>query len=573
MSRLARAPSENAGNEKAQTLTRLVIIGCMCLYVLPQALGGIGPPDLRVVAALVSAHWLVTLALYVWISRHPSDSVARRGLAFALDIAGITYTMAIGGAPFLPLYAIVLRMIVGNGLRYGATSLKVSTLAALASIAVTTCFSPYWRDNPFLVVTLVLTTLIVPTYIYGLLERLREAYAREQEASLSKSRFLAQASHDLRQPIHAISLFTACLRDGRLGPDEVRMVDNIDRSLQSVSRLFKSLLDISTLDSGKVRPRFEPVAIGEIIEDVRRQNSEAAQLAGTALRSRPCRVVVHTDRALFTTMLQNIVNNAIKYAPGRPILIACRRRRGGRLDVQVLDRGPGIPPEHQARIFDEFYQVRQRGDRDLEGVGLGLPIVRRLGEILDVEVALRSVPGRGTGVVLGNLPIVRAPALDGEWRGLDPPTAIRGLKVLLIEDDEAVLTATASLLRKWGCDVQAEAGIPEAIDAPDLLVTDFDLGNGVTGAECIAAVRRLAGRDVPTVVISGHDEARVREELGTADMPILAKPVRPAELRSVVVAKSLVAKSLVAKSLVARGTVAAGGHARDPAPRAGSRPA
>ncbi len=421
MTGLGHGPGEKADNEKAQTLIRLVAIGCMGVYVLPQALAGIGPPGLRLVAALVTAHWFVTAAIYAWISRHPSDNGRRRALAFALDIAGITYTMSIGGAPFLPLYAVVLRMIVGNGLRYGATALKLSTLAALASIAVTTGLSAYWRDNPFMVATLVLTTLLVPTYIHGLLERLREAYSREQEASLSKSRFLAQASHDLRQPIHAISLFTACLRDGRLGPDEVRMVDNIDRSLQSVSRLFKSLLDISTLDSGKVRPRFEPVAIGDIVEDVRRQNSEAAQIAGTTLRCRPCRVAVHTDRALFTTMLQNIVNNAIKYAPGRPILIGCRRQGDGRLAVQVLDRGPGIPPEHQARIFDEFYQVRQRGDRDLEGVGLGLPIVRRLGEILDVAVALRSVPGRGTCVTLGNLPVVRAPVLDGEWRRLDPP--------------------------------------------------------------------------------------------------------------------------------------------------------
>ncbi|MCF4129880.1 response regulator [Methylobacterium sp. SyP6R] len=131
------------------------------------------------------------------------------------------------------------------------------------------------------------------------------------------------------------------------------------------------------------------------------------------------------------------------------------------------------------------------------------------------------------------------------WRRLDPPAAVRGLRVLLIEDDEAVLTATASLLRRWGCEVQAEPGIPASIAAVDLLVADFDLGNGVTGAECIAAVRRLAGHEVPVVVISGHDEARVREERGAPDMPILSKPVRPAELRSVVVAKSIVAKSIL----------------------------
>ncbi|WP_246102088.1 hypothetical protein [Methylobacterium terricola] len=191
MTGLGHGPGEKADNEKAQTLIRLVAIGCVSLYVVPQALAGIGPPELRIVAGLVTAHWLVTAAIYAWISRHPSDNRRRRAFAFVLDIVGITYTMSIGGAPFLPLYAIVLRMIVGNGLRYGAASLKLSTLAALSSIAVTTGFSTYWRDNPFMVATLVLTTLLVPTYIYGLLERLRGAYAREQEASLSKSRFLA----------------------------------------------------------------------------------------------------------------------------------------------------------------------------------------------------------------------------------------------------------------------------------------------------------------------------------------------------------------------------------------------
>jgi len=533
-----RRRDEAYDNEKAQALIRAVVIGLACLYLLPQIYGGIAPPEARFVAYLVTCHWVFAVALYGWITRNPGSNTPRRVVTFVLDLGGMTYTMAVGGAPFLPLYAIVIRLIVGNGLRYGVTALKASTAAALVSLAITTYCNAYWRANPFLVLTLTAITVLVPTYIYSLLERLRGAYEREQEASMSKSRFLAQASHDLRQPIHAISLFTACLRGARLGPEELQMVENIDRSLQSVSRLFKSLLDISTLDSGRVEPRPEPVAIDDVIEDVRRQNSEAAQIAGTALRSRACAVVVRTDRALLTTMLQNIVNNAIKYAPGRPILIACRRR-GDRLAVQVYDRGPGIPVAHQERVFDEFYQVRRRGDRDVEGVGLGLPIVRRLGELLDLAVTLRSVPGRGTCVTIGNLPLARAPEPAALPAGLDPPATIGGLRVLLVEDDGAVLRATASLLETWGCRVQPETGIPDAVPEIDLLVTDFELGNGVTGTDCIAAVRRLAGRALPAVVMSGHDEARVREDLGAPDIQILSKPVRPAELRSVLTAASL----------------------------------
>ncbi|WP_345820908.1 ATP-binding protein [Methylobacterium fujisawaense] len=533
-----RQRDEAYDNEKAQALIRAVVIGCACLYLLPQIYGGIAPPEARFVAYLVTGHWVFAVALYGWIARHPGSNTPRRVVTFALDLGGMTYAMAVGGAPFLPLYAIVIRLIVGNGLRYGGTSLKASTAAALVSLAVTTYFNAYWRGNPFLVLTLAAITVLVPTYIYSLLERLRRAYEREQEANLSKSRFLAQASHDLRQPIHAISLFTACLRDAPLGREELQMVENIDRSLQSVSRLFKSLLDISTLDSGRVVPRPEPVPVNDILDDVWRQNSEAAQLAGTVLRHRACASIVDTDRALLTTMLQNVVNNAIKYAPGRPILIACRRR-GGRLAIQVYDRGPGIPAEHQDRVFDEFYQIRRRGDRDVEGVGLGLPIVRRLGALLDLAVTLRSVPGRGTCVTIGDLPLAEAPVPAAPRDALDPPATIGGLRVLLVEDDGAVLRATASLLRKWGCRVQAEAGIPAALPEIDLLITDFELGSGVTGTECIAAVRGLAGRALPAVVMSGHDEARVREDLGAPDIPILSKPVRPAELRSVLVAASI----------------------------------
>ena len=522
-------------NEKAQAVVRIIIISCTTTYCLLLKFIGLLPPEGYIVPYIMLSSLLLAFFYYGWVKRRPGKIILRRVITMSNDMGAMTWTMAAGGEAMLPIYAILMWVTVGNSLRHGTTYLKITTAVALASIAVTTTFNAYWRDNPFLVLTLACTTILVPAYIHSLLQRLHTAYAREQEANLSKSRFLAQASHDLRQPIHAISLFTACLRSAKLGAEELRMVENIDRSLQSVSRLFKSLLDISTLDSGKVEPRYEPVAIGEILEDVQRQNSEAALRDGTALRIRACAVGVRTDRALLTTMVQNIVNNAIKYAPGRPILIACRRQ-GDRLAIQVYDRGPGITDADQAKVFDEFYRVRRRGDKDIEGVGLGPPIVRRLGALLGLEVTLRSVPGQGTCVSIGNLPIVQAQALAAPPRALDPPSALGGLRVLLVEDDEAVLRATASLLQAWGCRVQAEPAIPDAVAEVDLLVTDFDLGNGVTGTDCIAAVRRLTGQALPAVVMTGHDEARVREDLGTADVPILSKPIRPAELRSVLVA-------------------------------------
>lgn len=537
--------NEEFDTERAQALVRIIIVTCAILYVVPLTLFGAGEFEERAVMLFICLYFFpFSLAVYRWIVKQPGVNRWRRTITISHDLGALTYTIAAGGPAVTPLFAIMLWVTVGNGLRFGPTYLKISTAATLGGVVVITYVNPYWQHNLLMVLTFALTTLLVPAYIYVLLGRLRKAYEAAQEASLSKSRFLAQASHDLRQPIHAISLFTACLRDASLQPKELQMVENIDRSLQSVSRLFKSLLDISTLDSGRVTPKVEKIAIAEVIEDVVRQNYEMAQLSGVELRVAACSAVVEIDRALFTTMLQNIVNNAVKYAAGQVIIVGCRRSSARRLAVQVYDSGPGIPFEHQKKVFEEFYQVRERGDKDVEGVGLGLPIVKRLSHLLDVDVTLRSVPGKGTCVTLGNLQIVRKTASSDAKLQKDQPTSVGGLRVLLVEDDEAVLAATASLLRKWGCEVQAELAIPEQVEECDLLITDFDLGGGVTGTECIQAVRKRIGKQVPVVVMSGHDEARVREDLGSADIPILSKPVRPAELRSIVVVKGMDARKL-----------------------------
>ncbi|MBD3814726.1 MAG: HAMP domain-containing histidine kinase, partial [Betaproteobacteria bacterium] len=350
----------------------------------------------------------------------------------------MTLAMAAGGMGMLPIYATLLWVTVGNGMRFGSRYLLAATGMALAAIAISTVFNAQWRAEPYVVITLVLTTLIVPGYIDSLQRALRGALDEAREASLAKSNFLAQASHDLRQPIHAISLFTACLRDAGLGREERQMVENIDRSLQSVAGLFRSLLDIATLDSGKVEPKLAPVRVGDVIGDVVHQYSEMAQWADVELRAVPCNLVVRTDPALLSTMLQNIVSNALKYAPDAPILIGCRRRKGT-VSIEIHDRGPGIAEEHLDQLFDEFYQVRERGDRDIEGVGLGLSIVRRVGRLMGLDVELSSVPGSGTSVVISGLEPCREAVRPIVPAATSAPSAIAGLHVLLVEDDEDVL--------------------------------------------------------------------------------------------------------------------------------------
>ncbi|WP_099050786.1 hybrid sensor histidine kinase/response regulator [Pararhizobium polonicum] len=548
--RIARLLGQKDGEpydaERGQAIVRIVVVPLFFLYIIPALILTHRTGVLVTAFGFYSAFYFpfVWLLLYDTVKR-PGNYLWRRGAAMTGDYIAMTFAMSVGGATTLPVYATLLWVTVGNGLRFGTTYLAAATGAAVAAIGVATLLNEYWQANPYMVLTLAVTAILVPGYIFVLIQRLQKATTLAHEANLAKSRFLAQASHDLRQPIHAISLFTACLRDAGLGREERQMVENIDRSLQSLSHLFRSLLDISTLDSGKVIPKMEAVSIGALIEDVVRQNSQAAQWAKVTLRAVPSRCHVHVDNVLLTTMIQNIVTNALKYAPGQPVLIGCRRR-GGKLAIEIYDRGGGIAAEYLPLVFDEFYQVRERGDKDVDGVGLGLPIVRRLGHLMGLSISIRSVKDQGTAVIIDGLQIVPLPAAKAKSGIPRLPPVLEGLRIVLVEDDEDVLLATAMLLEKWGCRVQAETAAPTERVECDILITDFDLGQGQTGTDCIAAVRELAGRDVSAIVMTGHDEARVRADLGDAAIPILSKPVRPAELRSVLTAQVLRQRNTVA---------------------------
>ncbi|WP_205602651.1 hybrid sensor histidine kinase/response regulator [Chelativorans alearense] len=542
LARQLRMATGRIDAERGQALVRLVLVPLFDIYIVTVfASDGLNTLAERVTVIGVLAYFPISVMLLWHIVRRPGHFVWRRMVAMCGDYGAMTLAMAVGGMSMLPIYATLLWVTVGNGMRFGSGYLLAATCMALAAIAIATVFNEQWRSDPYIIITLVLTTLIVPAYINSLQRALRDALDEAREASLAKSNFLAQASHDLRQPIHAISLFTACLRDAGLGQEEQQLVENIDRSLHSVAGLFRSLLDIATLDSGKVEPKLAPVRVGDVIAEVVRQYSEMAQWADVELRAVQCSLVVRADPALLSTMLQNIVSNALKYAPGSPVLIGCRRRKG-RVAIEVYDRGPGIPEEHLEQVFDEFYQVRERGDRDVEGVGLGLSIVRRVGGLMGLDVELRSTTGRGTSVVIDGLEPCAARAVKSSSAVMRAPSAMAGLRVLLVEDDEDVLLATATLLQKWGCVVQAEAGIPKTGSTWDVVITDYDLGGKKTGADCIVTVRQLIDRSIPAIVVTGHDETRVRQELGDDCVPILAKPVRPAELRSVLTTE-IVARS------------------------------
>ncbi len=527
--------------ERAQAVVRLIISPIAISYAL--ALYQFSMIEAEVawnIFLYEVTYCAAALALWLDIRRRPGNRPVRRVLTMIIDYTTITLVITAGGAAMLPIYAVLLWVTVGYGLRYQSGYLLLATIMATLSLLIIASTSAYWQSQPYLIFTLLLTTLMVPAYIHTLLKRSRRAAEAEQAANLAKSQFLAQASHDLRQPIHSISLFTACLRDSSLGTEQQRLVENIDKSLHSVSRLFRSILDMYSLDSGKVDPQMETLPLHTLLQQLIQQNTEAARWAGVDIRLHCPPVYVRTDHALLTTMLQNLLSNALKYAPGQPVLIGCRRTSAG-LSIELYDKGRGIAEAHLENIFEEFYRVRQARDSDVDGMGLGLTIVRRLGTLMDLRIRIRSVEGRGTLAAIDGLQTVAAPLerIATARSNSLAPRMLDGLRVCLIEDDQNVLLATATLLTKWGCDVATFTSLPDVSTDFDLVVTDFDLGREASGADCINHVRAVSGRNVPAIIMTGHDVRRVHEQLGDENIPILSKPVQPAELRSLLVALKL----------------------------------
>ena len=360
-------------------------------------------------------------------------------------------------------------------------------------------------------------------------EELEDARQEAVEANLSKSRFLAHASHDLRQPVHAIGLFTACLRDLRLDGEAQQHILSIDNAARSVSRLLGSLLDISRLDVGGIEPQFERFALEAFLHGILRQNAEAIREGGGSIEIETADLWVNTDRALLSTMIQNILSNALKYASGSNVRIFARRE-GEHAVLEISDDGPGIAEQDLPHIFDEFYRAEGEGAPNAEGLGLGLAIVRRLAGLLGLEVAIESAAGRGTMLRISGLALSEPGAATVPRAHRQHP--LTGLRVCVVDDDAEVLAATATLLRRWGCDVSEFAGLPEVACGCDAIVSDFDLGGDLDGLDVIARLREIEGWKVPAAILTGRSEPETLRRLVGSGIPFLRKPAHPAELRA-----------------------------------------
>jgi len=370
------------------------------------------------------------------------------------------------------------------------------------------------------------------------MEQLERARAKAEEASRAKSRFLAAASHDLRQPLHALGLFATALL-GEVSLTRPReLVGKISRCVDALEKMFAELMDISRIDAGTVAVGWSSFALQGMFDRIETDFMPLAREKGLRLRVRPTPEWTRSDPLMFERILRNLVANAIRYTGRGGVLVACRRR-GETLWIQVWDSGIGIAETERERIFDEFYQVgNPERDRN-KGIGLGLSIVRRLADLLDEVVELRSVPGRGS---VFQLRTPRVPAGSPAPASASPGVFdYTHLTVALLEDDPLVREAMASLLERNGMEVTSGADSQELLgvlertgERPDLIVADYQLRGGESGVGAIRVVRRTCGESIPAIMVTGQTSKDHLAEAIASGFPLLRKPVQGGKLLALI---------------------------------------
>ncbi|NYI02715.1 ATP-binding protein [Cupriavidus plantarum] len=384
--------------------------------------------------------------------------------------------------------------------------------------------------------------------LIGQLERERD---RANAANLAKTRFLAAASHDLRQPLHALGLLSASLsavaERGDVGADGARQLGRrLDTTLERMGGLLDGLLDVSRLDAGLVTIRRRPLPLATLLDDIRDEYVEQARRQGCRLDVVVTEAWIDSDPELLRRILDNLLSNAIRYAPMARILVGARRRPGA-MEIQVIDSGPGIAPEAQALVFEEFAQLTDAPAE--QGLGLGLAIVRRLAGLLGHPISLRSVPGKGSNFSV-TVPLARDGAASA---ALDAPlSAFSGgvqqtecYGVMLVDDDPQILSALNDLLKFWGHLVYAGATVEEVCAAHQrareqgpapvhLVLADFRLANQVTGDQAIAWLREYLDAPIPGLIVTGDTAPDRLRALHASGYRVLHKPISADALRQAI---------------------------------------
>lgn len=369
-------------------------------------------------------------------------------------------------------------------------------------------------------------------------DALQRAKADAEEANISKTKFLAAASHDILQPLNAARLYVTSLVERQGSGDETRLISNVDASLEAVEEIIGALLDISRLDTGGLKPEFSTFKIKDILQQLEVDFAPLAREIGLKLVFVPSSASVRSDRRLLRRLLQNFVSNAVKYTREGRVLVGCRRR-GDQLRIDVYDTGIGIPQSQQAEIFKEFHRLEE-GAKVARGIGLGLSIVDRIARVLHHRIDVASRTNFGSHFCV-YVPLAAAPAASSQGH-TEPsrvdPSQLSDLVIVCIDNEPKILDGMEALLGGWGCrvlcaaDAEAAASLMAACDAPlSGLLVDYHLDQ-TNGIDAIEELRSRFGRELPAILITADRSPQVREQARERGIQVLNKPVKPAALRA-----------------------------------------
>ena len=373
-----------------------------------------------------------------------------------------------------------------------------------------------------------------------LAEALKLKTEEAQQATQAKSKFLAAASHDLRQPLHALALFFDILKESKSDVERKNIFPRIELSLDALRKLFDALLDVSRLDAEVVKPQLSHFDIAELLQSLLEEFEATAKEKKLELKIHTRSTIVVTDRLLMERILRNLISNAIRYTEVGSILLSSRIRDNMVL-LQVWDTGIGIPQESQEDVFIEFQQLHNAHRDRTMGLGLGLAFVRRLCLLLNHPLQLRSQPGKGSvfsiKIPKGSASMLaqnKAAAPVHNWD-------IHGRRILVIDDEYDILDAMQTLLSKWGCEVITAESLSDAANklkqnniTPDLILSDLRLCDNLTGIEAIDSLRKRFGVSIPGILITGDTEPNQIKLAKESGYEALQKPIQAAHLRSVI---------------------------------------
>jgi two-component system, sensor histidine kinase len=370
-----------------------------------------------------------------------------------------------------------------------------------------------------------------------LIDQLQHEKDVAERANLAKSKFLAAASHDLRQPLHAMTLFVAAMDDRAQPPETRAMLGNIQRCATALESLLQTLLDISKIDAGIIEPRTRDFRLAPLLRRLAAEFALQAQSAGLTLTTRCDDLTAKSDPDLVERILRNLITNAIRYTASGGVEIRCQTGASA-IVVEVKDTGIGIPAAQQERVFDEFVQLGNPERDRTKGLGLGLAIVRRLAGLLGTPLTLDSAPGRGSTFRI-ELPAGNpAAADDGAHDVAVAAPSLEGAVVVVVDDEADVREGMRTLLEGWGCDVIAgedAESVLHRLDAaelvPHVVLVDYRLRGKTTGVDAIKAVHRHFDLDIPAAIVTGDTAPERLVEAQASGYALLHKPLRPAKLR------------------------------------------